>query len=85
MKEFCYKISDPAGIHARPAGMLVRMAEGFSSNVTIEKGGKSVDLKKLIALMQLCVVLNDTVTVRIDGGDEETAFDSIKTFFENNL
>lgn len=85
MKEFCYKISDSAGIHARPAGMLVRMAEGFSSNVTIEKGGNTVNLKKIIALMQLGVVYNDTVTVSIDGSDEEAAFDSIKAFFENNL
>ena len=42
MKQFQYVITDPVGIHARPAGLLVKAAKALDSTVTIEKvGGKS--------------------------------------------
>ena len=42
MKTFQYTIQDEMGIHARPAGMLVKEAKAFSSKVTLEAGGKTV-------------------------------------------
>lgn len=51
MKEFQYVIQDPVGLHARPAGLLVKQAGSFSSKVTVESGGKSADARKLIMLM----------------------------------
>ena len=85
MKTFSYKITDEVGIHARPAGTLARMAGKYNSVVTIEKNGTSVNLEKLIAVMQLNVMYGETVTVTTDGTDEEDAFDEIKAFFEENL
>ena len=41
MKEFTYVITDPEGIHARPAGLLVKAAAGFKSDIKIEKDGKA--------------------------------------------
>ena len=41
MKEFKYVVTDPEGIHARPAGILVKQAAGYKSAVTIVKGEKS--------------------------------------------
>lgn len=46
MKEFIYTVTDPQGIHARPAGELVKLAKEFTSSVTISKDGKSGDCKK---------------------------------------
>lgn len=43
MKTFTYQITDPIGIHARPAGMLVKAAGGFQSKITIAANGKSSD------------------------------------------
>ena len=40
MKEFTYTITDEQGIHARPAGLLVKEAAGFASAITIEKDGR---------------------------------------------
>lgn len=85
MKTFCYRIKDESGIHARPAGMIVRLAEKFESNTKIEKDGMSVDLKKLLSVMQLGVLCNETVKITIEGTDEEDAFRNIKSFFEENL
>lgn len=85
MREFKYTINNKSGIHARPAGMLAKKANEFESKITIEKNGTSVNLEKLIALMQLEVKYNETVTVTFDGTDEDEAFESIKSLFEENL
>lgn len=85
MREFKYTINNKAGIHARPAGMLAKKAKEFESTITIEKDGTSVNLEQLIALMQLEVKCNETVTVNVDGSDEDAAFESIKLLFEENL
>lgn len=85
MKTFEYTIKDELGIHARPAGMLAKTAKEFDSEITITKGEKTVGAAKLMALMGLGVKCEDTITVTVNGGDEETAFEGIKTFLENNL
>ena len=46
MKEFQYTVKDACGIHARPAGLLVKVVKGFSSTATLEKNGKTCDLKQ---------------------------------------
>ena len=51
MKEFKYVVTDNEGIHARPAGELVKLVKGFESKITIEKDGKTVECRKLLALM----------------------------------
>ena len=85
MKTFTYTIQDEVGIHARPAGMLAKAAAGFKSTITMEKGGKSVNLTKLMAVMGMGVKCGDTVTVSVDGADEETAFAEMQAFFQQNL
>ena len=85
MKEFSYVIQDKIGIHARPAGLLVKEAGKFASDITVYKGEKSASVKKLFALMGLAVKHGDEVTVRICGSDEEAAFEAVKRFFENTF
>ena len=85
MKSFEYTITDPVGIHARPAGILVKEAKNYASSVTIVKGDKKADAKKLMILMSLGVKCGETVTVDVEGADEETAAASLETFFKENL
>ena len=85
MKEFTYKICDELGIHARPAGLLVKKASEFSSEITIYKDEKSADLKRLFAVMGLTVKQGDTIRVTLSGDDEEEAAASVESFFKNNL
>ena len=85
MKEFTYKICDDLGIHARPAGLLVKCASRFSSEVNIFNGEKCADMKKLFALMSLGVKKGDTVRVTVSGSDEDEATVEIEGFFKNNL
>ena len=85
MKTLQYTIKDELGIHARPAGLLVKEAKKFESECTITKDGKTKKLTQLMMLMSLGVKQGDTVTVSVDGADEDAAVASLKEFFENNL
>ena len=85
MKEFTYTIKEPVGIHARPAGLLVKVVKGFSSTATLEKNGKTCDLRKLMALMGMGVKQGDTVTVKVEGDDEAAAAEAIQKFLSENV
>lgn len=85
MKTFTYTIKDEVGIHARPAGLLAKKAKELESAITIEKSGKSASATKLMALMGLGVKCGDTVTVTVEGADEERAASEMEKFFSENL
>ncbi len=86
MKSFEYTIQDSLGIHARPAGLLVKEANKFDSAIMIYKDSeKSADASKIMKLMSLAVKNGNTVKVTIEGSDEEKAYSDIKSFFESNL
>ena len=85
MKSFTYTIKDEVGIHARPAGLLAKKAKEFESVITIERNGKSAAATKLMALMGLGVKCGETVTVTVEGADEERAAAEMEKFFSENL
>ena len=85
MKEFQYTVKDACGIHARPAGLLVKTVKGFASSATLEKDGKSCDMRKLMALMGMGVKQGETVTVKVEGDDEEAAAAAIQKFLTENV
>ena len=85
MKSFEYIIKDSLGIHARPAGVLVKKAGEFSSEITMYNGEKSADMKRIFALMSLGVKQGDTVKVTVSGSDEDVACAEIESFLKNNL
>jgi phosphocarrier protein len=87
MKQFQYVINDPLGIHARPAGMLAKVGKTLDSKITITKdgGSKSAEVTRLIAVMGLAIKNSDTVTVTIEGGDEEASLQTMEKFFQENF
>lgn len=85
MKQFTYTVSDPLGIHARPAGLLAKEAKKFSSVCTITKDGQTKKLTQLMVLMSMGVKQGDTVTVTAEGEDEEAAIAALRFFFESHL
>ena len=85
MKEFKYVVQDELGLHARPAGLLVKEAAKFKSAITLDSGAKKADAKRIMAVMSMGVKQGVEVIVTVDGEDEDAAFDAIKTFFETNL
>ena len=85
MKTFEHVVKDELGIHARPAGVLAKEAKNFQSTITIVKGEKKAEATRLMAVMSLGVKKGDLVTVNVEGEDEETAFEAVKKFFDENL
>ena len=85
MKECTYTIQDGYGIHARPAGLLVKLAKAYPCAVTLSCPHGSCDLKGLMNLMGLGVKQGDVVTVRADGADEDACVEAIAKFLSENV
>ncbi len=86
MKQFTYTITDPLGIHARPAGLLAKVAKGFGDTVvTVTKDGTTVKASQLMKLMGLGVKQGNVVTVAAEGPAEEEAIAAVEEFFRTNL
>ena len=74
MKTFDYTVKDELGIHARPAGLLVKA-----------KNMGRVEQRLYRQQMALGVKQGETVTVNVDGADEDAAVAAMKAFFEKEL
>ena len=85
MKQFAYVITDPVGIHARPAGLLVKEAKQHESKIMLAKDGKSADATRMMSVMGLGVKCGDTLTVTVEGADEDAAVAAMQAFFQENL
>ena len=82
MKQFQYTIKDELGVHARPAGLLVKLA---TSAITIEKNGKTCDMRKLMAVMGMGIRQGETITVTAEGEDEAAAIEAVEKFLTENV
>ena len=85
MKEFKHVITDPLGMHARPAGMLVKAVAGYTSKITVTAPTGTADAKRLMALMRLAAKQGMELTVTVDGADEEKAAAELQAFLAANL
>ena len=87
MKKITYTVKAEAGLHARPAGLLVKQTAAFKSNIKIlnEESGKEADLKRLMAVMALGVRQGNSIAISADGEDEEEAVAVIEAFLKENF
>lgn len=85
MKTFSYIIKDELGIHARPAGMLVKEASAFPCKITIAKDGKEVDAKRILGVMGLGAKCGQEIVITAEGQREEEAITKLSAFLEENL
>ena len=86
MKSFEFTVKDPVGIHARPAGNLVKEIKALEGvKVTLAKGEKSVDATRLMSVMGLGVKSGETVTFTVEGENEEAVAQKLSSWLEANL
>jgi phosphocarrier protein HPr len=85
MREFSYVITDAQGIHARPAGQLVKLAAAYPCKVTIAKDGRSVDAKRIMGVMSLGAKQGQEVILQADGEQEDEAIAALSAFMNENL
>lgn len=85
MKTISYTITDPQGVHARPATQLVKVLNGFASNVTAQKGAQRAGGKSIMGLMSLKLAQGETLTLEFDGADEAQAAQAALAFLQENF
>lgn len=85
MMTFEVAVKDPMGLHARPAGRLVKEAAKYASRIVLEANGKSVEATRLMALMGMRIKPGTPVRVTVEGADENACAEALKVFFAENL
>ena len=87
MKTIEYVITDPVGVHARPAGLLVKKAASYKSNIKLKnmETGKSADAKRIMSVMSLGVKQGNKIELSIEGEDEDAASSGLEDFLKENL
>ena len=82
---FEYTVTDPIGMHARPAGKLAEAARAYQCEITVCAGEKRASARSPIALMNLGAGKGTVLSVRAEGKDAEAAIRALKAFFQENL
>lgn len=78
-------VRNRAGIHTRPASMIVRAASKFASEFFIQKDGYEINGKSIIGVMTLAAEQGSTVTLVFDGADENDAAEAVVALFEDGF
>jgi phosphocarrier protein len=85
MVERIVTIRNRAGMHARPAALLVKTASGFVSQVFIEKDSERVNGKSIMGVITLGATFNTPLKIIAEGSDEAEAVDAIQKLFDNRF
>jgi phosphocarrier protein len=79
-----YIIIDEAGLHARPASLLVQQAGKFPNDIFIDFKGKKLTLKSIMAVMSLGVPQNSTIGITVDGDNPTEVFTALEKILEDH-
>ena len=85
MVERIVTIRNRAGMHARPAALLVRTANAFEAQVWIENGSERVNGKSIMGVITLGATFNTPLKLIADGPDEGQALDALEKLFQNRF
>ena len=85
MVKFTFVVKDEMGLHARPAGLLVKEAAKCSSKVTLKKGDKSGDAKRIFNIMGLSIKGGEEVEVLVEGEKEQEEAAALEAFVAENI
>jgi phosphocarrier protein len=78
-------IRNKAGLHTRPASMLVRTASQFDADIFLRRDGYEINGKSVIGVMTLAAGQGATLTLVVNGEDEDAAADAIADLFEDGF
>lgn len=83
MVSFDYLIQDEMGLHARPVGLMVKAVKPYvNTKITVRRGEKEADAKRMFAIMGLQVKKGETITVQVEGENEGEVADAILHIFQ---
>jgi phosphocarrier protein len=73
------------GIHARPAAMIVRIANKYTAEVTVEKDDEQVNGKSIMGLMMLAAGNGSSLKFTADGSDAEKMLEEMTSLFDRKF
>ncbi len=85
MIEKILTVKNRAGIHARPASLIAQMANKFTSEISLEKDSIVVNAKSIMGVITMAAGYNTTITLKVEGGDEQDAANAIEKLFESKF
>ncbi len=85
MVEKTVTIRNRAGMHARPAALLVQKANQFKSNIYLEKNGERVNAKSIMGIITLGATYNTPLKILADGVDAREAVEALAELFERKF
>src|SRR5262249_33253134 len=78
-------VNNPQGIHARPAALIVRLAQQYQAKIEFIKDNYRVDGKSILELLTLAAVQGTQLTMEASGPDAQTALDALAELFAGNF
>ena len=78
-------VRNRAGIHARPAALIVQTASQYASKIEFKKEHETINAKSIMGIITLGAGYNTSITIAADGDDEEEAVDRLAHLFENRF
>ena len=85
MTEKIVTISNRAGIHARPAALLVQATKNFNCGIFFEKGNDRINAKSIMGIITLGAAYGTEIKIIADGEGEEAAVETIARLFESKF
>ena len=85
MNRVVVTLNNPTGLHARPATLVVKESGRFKSRITIKKGDKISDSKRIMEVLALDAQKGDRIEIIAEGPDENEALEAMKRLIENNF
>ncbi|WP_342264328.1 HPr family phosphocarrier protein [Spiroplasma endosymbiont of Clivina fossor] len=84
MSSFKAKITDPIGMHARPAAIVVKEASKYQSTIKIKVNDREGNLKSIMNIMALGVKTGTEVEIEAIGTDADIAIAGIEKAMKDN-
>lgn len=85
MTEVTLTLTNPTGLHARPAAQFVQKAAKFKSSVKITANNKTIDAKSILAVMSMALAKGTVITISADGLDEQECIQTLRELVETNF
>ena len=85
MVEQSITIANRAGIHARPAALLVQTTKDFKCNIYFEKGRDRINAKSIMGIITLGAAFGTEIKIIAEGEDEELAVKALVRLFESKF
>lgn len=78
-------VSNKLGVHARPAGLLTKTAGLFDCSVILDKNGRRIDAKSILAVMTMAIKCSDEITIITNGRNDKEALEAVAAIFQSKF